>query len=124
MARSAPNGCQSERDPGGDTAPLDAGNLGATYAAGTGREGAAWTSFPCSIAPGGRGRGRHLTARTNFSRLGGGAQQRPGPGERRAQLSPNGEVCKQKRAPTLIPSWASQPQSIWPADSARGRIRV
>lgn len=88
------------------------GNLGATYAAGTGREGAAWTSFPCSISPGGRGRGRHLTARTNFSRLGGGAQQRPGPGERRAQLPPSGEVCKQKPAPTLVPRRAAPHSSI------------
>lgn len=34
---------------------------------GNGREGAAWVSFPCSISPGSQGRGRHLTACTNFS---------------------------------------------------------
>lgn len=87
----------------GTRRPWMQGDLGALYAAETGREGAAWTSFPCSFSPGGRGRGRHLTARTNFSQLGGGAQQRPGPGKRRAQRAPNGEVCKQKRAPTLVP---------------------
>lgn len=55
--------------------------------------------LPEALAGGGWGRGRHLTARTNFSSLGGGSQQQPGQGESSAQLSPNGEVCKQKRGP-------------------------
>lgn len=96
-------------------------------AAGTGREGAAWTSFPCSISPGGRGRGRHLTARTNFSPLGGGAQQLPGPGERSEWLAPNGEVCKQKRAPRWSPSGrlgsTHEKSGLDPARGANARSR-
>lgn len=49
------------------------------------REGAACASFPRSVSPGGRGRGRHLTARTNFSRLRGARGTAAGQGGRSAR---------------------------------------
>lgn len=102
-----------------ETRRLWAQGLGAPCAAGSGSKGAAGASFPCSTSPGGRGRGHHLTARTNFSPLG-GAHGSGRPGEHRAQLSPNGEVCKQKRAPRGSPGgrWAARRDSIPAAQPA------
>jgi hypothetical protein len=56
--------------------------------------------FPAKHWPRGRGRGLHLTARTNFPLQGARGSRWAGG----AQLSPNGEVCKQKRAPRGSPS--------------------
>lgn len=81
---------------------MGVGDLSARGVAGAGREVGVF-SLKQELG-GGWGRRRHLTARTNFFSLGGGSQRQPGQGESSAQLSPNGEVCKQKRGPRGSPA--------------------